>query len=347
MKIGGPPAIDPGRLLDQAYRAKTAQSSPEQMARVLDLGTLLKGRVVSIDEAGLLTVATEQGSFKASSASRLEVGREFWFQVIQPGTNPTLAEAGKTNAVLNLLRVLLPEMLTGDGATILAGVDVSQKGKTPELNQDDMRLLRFLAENAIDGKSDPGKLIKLISQLHLGSPSSDKRPGSELTESVSPLLRDIDSPALQKLVRLLESHAAANQQPATSAGSDYFLFPVFFAEQAGRGEWLFSYEQNAGEGDLAGVTAISFYLAMTQLGDIHLTITSHPKALSGVFTLTTEDAASHVRERLPELTEALKPLAGTVVITCRTAQFDSLKALKDDLMAKVGRERFGLVDVKA
>jgi len=347
MKVGGPPTVDPGRLPDQIHRAKTASFAPEQMARLLDPGALLKGRVVSIDKAGLLTVATELGSFKATSSSVLEVGREFWFQVVQSGANPSLAEAGKTNAVLNLLRVLLPEMLSGDGATTLAGSNGAQKAKAPELNQDDLRLISFLADNAIDGKADPGKLIKLISQLQLSSPASDNKTGAEPTASVSSLLRDSDSPALQKLVRLLESHAAVNQQPAASSGSDYFLFPVFFAEQAGRGEWLFSYEQNPGTGETGGVTAISFYLAMTQLGDVHLKIVSRPKALSGVFTLTTEEAANHVRKCLPQLTEALNALADSVVISCRTEQFDCMKALKDDLMAMVGRERFGLVDVKA
>jgi hypothetical protein len=308
----------------------------------------LKGRVVSIDKAGIITVATELGSFKASSASVLEVGREFWFQVVQSGTNPSLAEAGKTNAVLNLLRVLMPGgMLSGEGATTLVGVSDGPNGMMPEPTPEETRLIRFLADNAIDGKSDPGKLIKSLSQLHLGSPSRGKTPASNPAESVPPLLRGIDSPALQKLIRLLDSHASVNQQPAAVPGSDFILFPIFFAEQAGRGEWLFSYEQKGSEADYASVTAISFYLAMTQLGDIHLTITSRPNALSGVFTLTTDAAADHVRQHLPQLAEALNPLADSVVITCRTAQFDCLKALKDDLMAKIGQERFSLVDVKA
>lgn len=347
MKIGGPPAIDPGRLLDQAYRAaKLTPPSPEQLAKFLDPGTLLKGRVVSIDAAGLLTVATDLGSFKATSAAVLDVGREFWFQVVQPGTNPTLAEAGKANAVLNLLRVLLPEMLSGDSATALAGANATPKEQAAELTPDDLRLIRLLADNAIDGKPDPGKLIKVLSQLELSGPGFEKRPDPETTGRLPPL-RDIDSPALQKLVRLLESHAAVNQQPAAATGGDYFLFPVFFAEQAGRGEWLFSYEQGGSEAGSAEVTAISFYLAMTQLGDIHLQITSRPNALSGVFTLTSEDAADHVRQQLPQLTAALQPLADSIAITCRTAQFDCLKVLKDELMAKVGVERFALVDVKA
>lgn len=345
MKVGGPPATDPGRLLDQAYGGKSTQTAPEPPARSLEPGLLLKGRVVSIDGGGNFTVASERGSFTASSSRALAVGQEFWFQVAQSGTNPILTEAGKTNAVLNLLRVLLPEMLSGPGAT-LPSLPTDAKGPAAA-SQEDQRLLRFLADTAIDGKADAGKLLKTLSQLQLSRPGSDKASLADVGASASPLLREIDSPALQKLVRLLDSHAAVNQQPAATTGSDYFLFPVFFAEQSGRGEWLYSYEHNSGGAESTGVASISFYLDMTRLGDVHLAITSQPKALTGVCTLTTAEAADHVRQLLPGLTEALKPLADSVAISCRVAQSDCFKTLRKDLMAKVGMERFALIDVKA
>ena len=346
MKIGGSPVADPNRLLEQIYRAKSVQPAPEPLPRLLEPGALLKGRVLSTDATGILTVATERGTFTTSSATALEVGQEFWFQVIQGGANPTVAEAGKANAVLSLLRVLLPEMLSGSGATTLAGLTASPTDTAPKLTQDELRLLGFLADTAIDGNPDPGKLLKTLSQLHLSLPSTDKKTSAEQAASAPSLLRSIDSPALQKLVRLLEAHATVNQQPAAATGSDFFLFPVFFAEQSGRGEWLFSYEKTSGVDDKTGETAISFYLTMSQLGDIHLKITSRPHALSGVFTLSSEDATNYLRQHLPQLTEALNPLASSVVISCRTAALDCLKTLKQEAMAKVGRESFALIDVK-
>jgi hypothetical protein len=348
MKVGGPPVIDHSRLLEQVYRAKTAPSALETTSRLLDPGTLLKGRVLGSDQAGILTIATERGSFTATSSKALAVGQEFWFQVVQTGSGPLLVEAGKANAVLDLLRVLLPEMLAevGGGTKALLGANGTQSGTAPELTAGDLRLLQLLTANALDGQADPGKLIKLISQLQLSQPLDEKTLASA-SKGAMPATDDLASPVLQKLARLLEGHATLNQQPPAATGSDYYLFPVFFAEQAGRGEWLFSYEQTGGQGDAAFETTISFYLTMTQLGDIHLAITSGPKALSGVFTLTTKAAADHVRQLLPQLTAALSPLADNVVITCRTAQFDYLKTMKDDLTAKVGLLHFGLVDVKA
>ena len=317
------------------------------MAGLLEPGRLLKGKVVSIEGTGLLTIDTALGSFKAASTSILEVGREFWFQVIQGGANPQLAEAGKTNAVLNLLRVLLPGMIATDGMELgslpLAGGD-GQK----EVNEDAARLSRFLAANAVDGRADPGKLLKTISHFDLSRPLDGARTDGQPLDALT-VLRDLDSPAALKLSRLLEAHGAVNQQPPPAGGQgDYYLFPVFFAEQAGRGEWLFSFEQEGGGTDSTATTSIAFYLTMSQLGDIHLSITAQPNALTGVFTLTTDAAADHVRQHLPQLTQALLPLADKVVITCRTAQFDSLKTLKEELTAKLGlEERFALVDIKA
>lgn len=346
MKIGGPPAIDPNRRLDQAYGVKTARPAAETAAGLLDAGSLLKGRVVNIDAAGLLTVDTELGSFKAAAASVLAVGQEFWFEVVQAGTNPLLAEAGKKNAVLNLLRILLPGLLAVDSPLPGSTAAGLSPGDVPDPAQEAVPLRRFLADNAMDGTPDPGKLIKTISRLNLSPPTgTEAEVASRSAAQPLSLFHEVESPALHKLIRLLEAHTVVNQQPA--AGSDYLLFPVFFAGEAGRGEWLFSYEQEGGAADPAATTNISFYLAMSRLGDTHLTITCRPNTLNGVLTLSSDDAADHVRRHLPQLVQALKPLADEVVINCRTAQLDCLKTLKDDMTAKAGLERFALVDLKA
>ena len=345
MKIGGPPAIDPGRRLDQAYGVKTARPTPEAAAGLPGPGSLLKGRVMNIDAAGLLTIDTELGSFKASAASVLAVGQEFWFEVVQTGANPLLAEAGQKNAVLHLLRILLPGLLAVDGP--LPGTAAAlPTGEVPNPTPETAPLHRFFVDNAVDGTPDPGKLIKTISRLNLSPPAGTEAEGpSRPAAQPLSLFHEVESPALQKLIRLLEAHTLVNQQP--TAGSDYLLFPVFFADQAGRGEWLFSYEQEGGAADPAATTNISFYLAMSRLGDTHLTITSRQNSLTGVLTLTTDDATDHVRRQLPQLVQALKPLADEVVISCRTAHLDCLKTLRDDLTAKAGLERFALVDLKA
>jgi hypothetical protein len=344
MKIGQPPALDPGRRLDQAYGIKTDRqlATTETTATLLDPGRLFKGRVVSSDESGLLTITTESGSFTAASTTPLAVGREFWFQVVQAGNTPVLAEAGKANAVMNLLRILLPGM-----AVDLEGLGVAQGGEAHPTGSDASRLTSFVAANGLDATPDPIKLLKTVAHFSPGRAGGQPQPAGL---DLAPLADSSDPPpsVTQKLSKLLEAHTLVNQQPPPSGRTDYCLYPLFFADGASRGEWLYSFEQEGQDPDHKGSSAsLSFYLAMTRLGDIHLNLTVRPQGLSGTFTLTTPEAADHLRLHLPLLVEALEPLAGPVTINCRSAQFDCLKTLKDDLTAKTGLQRFALVDVKA
>jgi hypothetical protein len=344
MKIAPPPAFDPVRRLDQAYGIKSDRqlSLTEATAILLDPGRLLKGRVVSADGAGMVTVSTELGSFTAATATPLAVGREFWFQVVQAGATPLLAEAGKANAVMNLLRVLLPGM-AGD----LAGLGVSPDGAGLPADADTTPLSRFLAANALDATPDPLKLLKTVA--HFSPPRPGDRPHPE-GRGLTPVSAGIDAAptASQKLTKLLDAHTVVNQQLPPSGRPDYYIYPLFFADGASRGEWLFSFEQAGNETDQGGASSsLSFYLSMTKLGDIHLHLLVRPQGLSGTFTLTTPEAADHLRHQLPQLVDALEPIGGPVVITCRSAQFDSLRSLKEELTAKAGVERFALVDVKA
>jgi len=297
--------------------------------------------VLGVDSAGLFTIASGQGTFTASSAKPLAIGQEFWFQLVSTTDKPVFVEAGKTQSALDLLRVLLPEMLASKGEALPA---LSGGKANLDLTPNEHRLLQWLTANAVDGKPDPAKLIKFLAALSSGTPLEGERAAMSLDKG-APLPQESPLPALQKVLRSLDMHTALNQQCPPVAGGEYFLFPVFFAEQAGRGEWLFSYE-NHGEHEGKGGTNLSFYLTMTQLGDVHLAINSRAKSLSGLITLTTQEATDHVRQQLPELIEALHPFADNVDIRCRTGQFSCLQTIKEDLMAKAGLAYFGLVDCK-
>lgn len=340
MKVVGSPLLDPGRrLLEQAYGVKTDRPALATGGAQLDLGLLLKGKVVAIDESGRLTVQTEKGLFSAASASTaLGLGREFWFQVVQAGSSPLLAEAGKVNALFDLLRVVLPELLAAGSDPALAS-SPSLPATSP--------LARFLAETQVDGNPAPLKLIRMISRL--GSAGEGGAPPPLLAKSLFGAMDDAPA-AGQKLARMLEAHVQVNLQPPTPGGNDYCLFPVFFAEQMGRGEWMYAFanDQEGSDGRLSSAATLSFYLAMSQLGDLHLSLLSRPGRLTGTFTLSTPEAAEHVRQNLPELCAALEPLyGGSVAITCRSAASDCLTLLKDDLTASLGLARFALVDVSA
>lgn len=330
MKIGDSPIADPGRIR-HPYGTGTERQAREAVAGLPEVGQLLKGRVVTVDAAGVLTVETEFGFLKATAAATLPVGRESWFQVVQGGGSPLLAEAGKTNAVLNLLRIVLPGLV---GAGPSAG---------PESTQE-QAVRAFLEGHAMDGRPDPVKLAKTMAQFCPSPPREGKAAlplGAELGGA--------ESPILQKARHLVEAHAMVNQ-PGGSAGCDYVIFPVFFAEQAGKGEWLFSFDRQTPAEEAGGeIATLSFYLAMSRLGDVHISLATRPQTLSGVITVASEEAASHVRQYLPPLVQALERLTeGTAAITCRCGPVDCLKALKEDLTAKLGQvDRYALIDIRA
>ena len=342
MKISGPPPSAAGRLAwEQAYAGKAAGASPGTAG--LEPGLLLKGRVIAADGNGVLTVLTERGTFRAAATVALEVGREFWFEAAGGDQTP-LALAGKANAAFDLLRLLLPELLSeGESAS----------STPPGLGGAKAPLGLLGAEGAVGAVSNPLSLLRLVSQLGLLGPSGAETQGgassrAESVNLVKGLLEDSD-PALSRLGRILEAHAQLNQQPPASGEGNYWLFPVFFADQAGRGEWMFSQEQSSGN-DASPVSSLSFYLAMSRLGELHLSLASRPGRMTGVFSLATPEAASHLRQHLPDLRRALEPLAGGQIdISCRCSPVGSFQALKEELSAKACRRlaSFSLVDVRA
>ncbi|MDA8159928.1 MAG: flagellar hook-length control protein FliK [Desulfobacteraceae bacterium] len=343
MKISGSPPPDPGRLArEQAYAGKVAGASSGGTAG-LEPGLLLKGRVIAADGNGALTVLTERGTFRAAATVALEVGREFWFEAAGGNQTP-LALAGKANVAFELLRLLLPELLSAGESGAFTTSDLGG-AKTP------LGGLPW-AEGAVDAVPNPLRLLRFVSQLGLLGPSGAETQGgvsrpAEAVNLVKGLLEASD-PALSRLGRMVEAHAQLNQQPPASGTGNYWLFPVFFAEQAGRGEWMFSQEQSSGN-DAGPVSSLSFYLAMSRLGSVHLSLAARPGRMTGVFALATPEAASHLRQHLPDLRRALEPLAGGQVdISCRCSPAGSFQALKEELSAKAGRlASFSLVDVRA
>lgn len=331
MKIGDFLPADLTRF-KQLYQAGTARQVADAAKGMLDPGQLLKGRVIEIDTTGMLTVETEFGSFKAASASELPVGREFLFQVVQGGNAPLLAEAGKANAVLNLLRVVLP------GMSVLSGVGL-------DLTQEES-VRAFWEGHAMDGTPDPVKLVKTMAQFSQSQPF-DKNSMLPLIEGKG----STETIASQKMSQLIEAHSMINQAGGGHIDCDYAIFPIFFAEQAGKGEWLYSFDRREGgaTGVEGGTSNLSFYLAMSRLGDVHIDLTTRPQLMSGVITLAGEEAAEHVRQHLQPLVQALEKVTeSTVILTCRSGPVDCLKDLKDDLISRLGTNgHYALVDLKA
>lgn len=332
MKIGDASKNADSARLMMTYGTRPGKQTATAEVGLFDAGQLLKGRVVSVGAGGLLTIETEGGSLTATATGTVPVGQELLFEVVKGGASPLLAEAGKANAVLNLLRVMLPGMFGVSGADTELGQDKTVRA--------------FLEGHALNGQPDPVKLAKTMSQFS----QSQSGDGKQLLPSIA-VRGEVESLATQKMSHLVEAHAMVNQTGGGRVESDFAIFPVFFAEQAGKGEWLFSFDRSeeGADGSGAEIATLSFYLAMSRLGDIHITLTTGPQSVLGVISLSSDDAAEHVRLHLPPLAQAIEALTGAAtVITCRSGPVDCLKALKDDLTSRLGLvDRYALVDLRA
>jgi hypothetical protein len=138
----------------------------------------------------------------------------------------------------------------------------------------------------------------------------------------------------------------AAPQALSAQRFDAWLFPCFFANGAGSGEWLFSFEQK-GAAEKGRDYSVAFYLTMSRLGDVHLQLNFVNSVMNGVFTLESDAAVQHMQKYLYELQEALTPIFGTVMFTCQKASIKSIEKLKSDLQQKAGIEKFALIDVSA
>ena len=333
-----------------------SSSPPTANENGLVPGRLIKALIIGVGEGGKVTVETAAGSIEAKSLAPLEVGKEIWFEVVKGGQMPLLSPSTKLNSVDELLRMLLPGMRAFTEQQGQLGVQTQDSLTGGKPAAADL-FLNILNGSAVGESAEPEKIIKFISWLN----SRDAQPpqsksGVEIASLNSSelvgLLEKLDKPGLQKLVRLLDAHSQlTSSQPQEGAAKteQYLLFPSFFAGESGWGEWLFSFDsdQRGSEQESQINYNISFYLSMSQLGDVHLKLHQKEGALSGVFSFETKEAADHVRKNLPELVGHLEELFAPVNLNCVCSEKLILQQLKEDLSAKSGVNNFALLDVTA
>lgn len=351
MKIAPPQSADRVARQSQGQTAAPAAKSfvPEGVAP----GTLLKGTVLRLESSGRYLVETQAGSFRAQSFVPLEIGRNFWFEVAEGGSKPLLVAANLKNSITDLLKVLLPGMGSFSGLPDLAEAEGPSASAARQL-------LQLVTESAVGSEPDPARLIKML-MLVRGAHGSGGSQKGQPAESGLAAGRDLlagvqkeSDPVMQKLAQLLESHQGLNRplEPAGGAvHNDFYLFPCFFAGNSGFGEWLFSFDRQGGHGaadeENAPGQRLSFYLVMSELGDLHLDLSLREAAIQGTFSLASPEAASHFAAHLPLLEAALQQFCETVSLTCSHSQLSTLQKIKDDLSARAGMQDFVLLDVTA
>lgn len=353
MKISGFSFLSEVRPRAVAHQQPWASERSSQWA----VGELVQGRIAGMTPEGKVLLAIGDVTVEARSEVALKVGSEFWFEVRQGGSEPWLALAEKKGAV----QALVQQLAAGGPALerllpLLTSLAEQGEDLSPELRGQLDMLLRNLRSLAQDGSEAPEKLAQLVAGLH-GRGGQQVLPGQAWLDQLAELLLRLrQTPVaagkeatgtLERGQSMLAAMAHCNQQVPAQHQPLFWLFPCFFAQDAGAGSWLFQFEADREEsGEPA--TRLAFFLEMSRLGEVQVQVAAQGNQLHGVLYLADEAAATHMREQVAGLRERLAALGYQPgLFPCRVARHSLLLALKNAVEEAARLQPTSLIDIKA
>lgn len=350
MKVD-PLSVAKGMAPPASGRGATVSAPQEVLSRSLPLvqGQLLRGQVTGLTPEGKVLLEIDGRTFAARSEVALRPGSSLWFEVKQ--AEPLwLGLAEKKGAAQEFLRhyFLDPAALGKGVRTLLA----------PGLQQGSLAsagIAQALAAVAVGESAAPGDLLRLLTLLGPGSAFQPGQAGSRLRELASLLLQDkgevvhgADPAALQRLGTLFELQSELNVLPRAPGQALFLLFPCFFAMGAGQGQWLFTLEQekDADQGEQPWV--LSFFLEMSQLGEVQIQVRVRGEKMHGEFVVATEPVLRHLEAQLAELQDLLTGLGyEPVLLSCRCADTSLLESLKESIERAAQLAATRIIDLQA
>lgn len=311
----------------------------------LSSGQLLKGEVAGFSPDGRVFLNIGGRIIEARSEVALKPGAVFWFEV-ERAEPLWLRLAGQKGAAQEFLRQYFAEpAVLGKGLQALMG-QAAQGGASAEF-----------AGLGLGSEANPGQVIRTLAALGLVRSAPEGGEGKKAAALLAGLIRNAGGPegkaemvVLQKLGLLIELQQQLNAAAPASQQGQFFLLPCFFALGAGHGQWLLVLDRDDGRetaGEERGY-ALSFFLAMSRLGELQIQLKVRGKALSGEFLVENAGARDDLAAGLGGLERLLKGLGyAQVVLACRVAQNSMLESFKAGIEAAAGLERVSLVDLRA
>lgn len=311
-------------------------------------GQLIKGTVAGFTGDGKVLLDVGGQMVTARTLVPLTLGSELWLETGQGGISPLLTLAAKKGAVQDFLKLLVSgaplPAASAKGLTDL--LSALLPGLAPEATAGGQIMTGAAIAATSGGESSP-EAIKMLAML-LGASSRPRMEISQLLDAIdqneSPQKPELQ-PAAGKIVKILAAHQEINSQPPQTTDQNFFLFPCFFAGNAGWGEWIFSMEKEADPGG-GEHYSLSFFLEMSRLGPLALQATITGRTITGQFLLASDQARSHVADHVKELVHILEKQGyHPVSFTCRINKANIVSQLKDALEEKATIRRFSLLDV--
>lgn len=291
----------------------------------LELGQLIRGRVLGAPAEGKVLLEIQGHTIMAETRVPLKPGDQVWMEVKQTEPFVWLHLAEKKGELKELIRFLLANSpLLGQTLEALSQ-GMGGPGVQTGPGKDLAWLFGFIPETAVDEKGDLPALLKMIAAMHQGVGKEDAGAGlfrQQLSELMAgrgeSLLSAEKGAGLTKLAQFLDAVISFNSQPPQDATQPCYIFPMWFANGEGWGEWLFGLDSEArGEGETPGYV-LTFWLNMTHLGEVHIALRVREAAIDGVFSMGSEETSAHMRACLPELQAILKDLGfSSTQLSCR------------------------------
>jgi len=345
MKI---PTITTGNTIPRTEKPVPGTGHQPRINLDFQPGRLLKTRVVTgntPDGKVLLDVAGQ--NIAAKSLVKLTAGDHIWLEVTRGGTEPLLSPAPQKGAAYHFLQILFaghhrPDNLFNLLLPLLNQIS-SESG-----NSFLTELLISLASASQDSTSDPGG-IRLMALLY-GGLNPDMKINGHVRQVKQLLGWKNLSPSLRKLlseaIDFLDRHQQLNTIPPGRDGSPLLLFPCFFKEETGWGEWMFSKtEKKNGENSSF---ELHFFLDMSKLGPLSLQISCHDKELNGKFHLNQQQVVDYMNKKASELEKIMYGLGyQPVYFQFNLSRKNILMELKNSLMKQAGLNHFSLLDITA
>lgn len=355
MKIRPHPPVD--KTIGQEPSPASAPSArAAKPASGFSPGQLLSGRVLSLGNDGRVVLDINGRSVTAYSAVHLAVGEKVEFVVSRGGDIPWLAlkNEGPAQQLFRLLATdavgQIAEKLdlqftenlasaqaqaTSDlsfpFASLLSSLQIEGQ---PTLDNLLFSLLSFAPPKATAFSStfvpQEKELLQLLAHLESAGPQSASDQG-----------------VIRQFVALQQAFWGFNQQ----AGNTLLLIaPLFFAGKSGWGEWLVRQEKEQTPNQTAGEAPLrfDFFLQLSNLGEMQLSLLVRDRNLQGTFFLEDETRVEHISSRLLELQDKLaREGFEAPAFSCRLKQQNNQLRLKKILEESGNIANLALIDLTA
>ena len=314
-------------------------SPPQQRQTDLSPGQLIKGKILSITTDGTTNIAIYNKTITAKSLIPLTPGQDIWLQVLTTGDLPLLGTAAKKGAAIDLMIQLLG--LSRPGASSSTTADLSlltakNLSDDSSLTSQTKQFLSRFQETLQGSQADIGKLLRAFSLMGMLENGQNNRDS---------LVSTTVNKELQTLIKIFEGHSQLNSQLTPQDQQNFLLFPCFFAGNCGWGEWMLNMENDAQNQEDAQRYGLTFFLEMSNLGEVYIKIQTIKDAIQGVFSVATKESLAFLKSNIPELNDILLKLGyNSVTLSTQLSTSSNIQRLKESLSQQTANPSFALLD---